>query len=64
MILIADHAQTDVGSARAAGAGAGRGLAVLEPNAEQPELAELAVSPTARAAGIYLLREDGARRAS
>jgi hypothetical protein len=36
---------------------------VLAANAERPDSAELAVSPTARAAGIYLLAE-GRRRAA
>jgi hypothetical protein len=39
----------------------GRRWPVLEPNAQRPELAELAVSPTARAAAVYVLREDGRR---
>jgi Type I phosphodiesterase / nucleotide pyrophosphatase len=58
VILMADHAQTDVGSPVPIAAALGKRWRVLEPNAQRPELAELAVSPTARAAGVYLLRED------
>ena len=61
VILVADHAQTDVGSPVPIAAALGERWAVLEPNAQRPELAELAVSPTARAAGLYLLREDERR---
>jgi hypothetical protein len=61
VILMADHAQTDVERALPLAAGLGEEWTVLEPNAEHPERAELAVSPTARAAGIYALVE-GRRR--
>ena len=61
VILVADHAQTDVGSPVPIAAALSERWAVLEPNAQRPELAELAVSPTARAAGLYLLREDERR---
>jgi type I phosphodiesterase/nucleotide pyrophosphatase len=62
VILVADHAQTDVEAAVPIAAALGERWRVLEPNAESPELAELAVSPTARAAGIYLLREGDRRQ--
>jgi hypothetical protein len=61
VILMADHAQTDVGSEVPLIAALGSDWCVLAPNSERPELAELAVSPTARAAGIYALAE-GRRR--
>jgi Type I phosphodiesterase / nucleotide pyrophosphatase len=61
VILMADHAQTDVEVALPLAAALGERWRVLEPNAQQPEVAEVAVSPTARAAGIYLLREDDRR---
>jgi hypothetical protein len=61
VILMADHAQTDVGQALPIAAGLGEEWRVLEPNADRPDRAELAVSPTARAAGIYTLAE-GHRR--
>jgi Type I phosphodiesterase / nucleotide pyrophosphatase len=59
VILMADHAQTDVDTALPLAQALGEDWRVLAPNAEQRSSAELAVSPTARAAGIYLLAEDG-----
>jgi type I phosphodiesterase/nucleotide pyrophosphatase len=64
VILMADHAQTDVGTALPLAEALGDDWGVLAPNAEQRSSAELAVSPTARAAGIYLLAEDGRRGAT
>jgi predicted AlkP superfamily pyrophosphatase or phosphodiesterase len=61
VILMADHAQTDVETALPLAEALGEEWRVLAANAERPESAELAVSPTARAAGIYLLAEDGRR---
>ena len=61
VILMADHAQTDVDTALPLAQALGEDWRVLAPNAEQRSSAELAVSPTARAAGIYLLAEDGRR---
>jgi Type I phosphodiesterase / nucleotide pyrophosphatase len=61
VILMADHAQTDVRSPVPLAAALGERWRVLEPNAERPELADLAVSPTARAAGLYLLGDDDDR---
>jgi hypothetical protein len=63
VILMADHAQTDVDTALPLAEALGEEWQVLSPNSERPELAELAVSPTARAAGIYALVE-GAKRES
>jgi hypothetical protein len=64
VILMADHAQTDVETAVPLAEALGEEWQVLAANAERPESAELAVSPTARAAGIYLLAEDGRRAAT
>jgi hypothetical protein len=61
VILMADHAQTDVQSEVPLTAALGADWCVLSPNSERPELAELAVSPTARAAGIYALAEERRR---
>jgi hypothetical protein len=61
VILMADHAQTDVVAGLPLAEALGRRWRVLEPNAQRPELAELAVSPTARAAAVYVLREDARR---
>jgi Type I phosphodiesterase / nucleotide pyrophosphatase len=61
VILLADHAQTDVRLALPLAAALGAGWEVLQPNAERPELAELAVSPTGRAGAVYLLRDDERR---
>ena len=61
VILMADHAQTDVDRELPIAAALGAEWHVLAPNSERPELAELAVSPTARAAAVYALAE-GPRR--
>jgi hypothetical protein len=61
MIVLADHAQTAVHSPLPLAEALAAEWRVLQPNSEQPEQAELAVSPTARAAGVYLLQE-GRRR--
>ena len=64
VILMADHAQTDVHTALLLAQALGEEWSVLAANAEPRSSAELAVSPTARAAGIYLLAEDGRRAAT
>jgi Type I phosphodiesterase / nucleotide pyrophosphatase len=64
VILMADHAQTDVHEALPLAELLREEWSVLPANAEPRAPAELAVSPTARAAGIYLLAEDGRRRAA
>ncbi|OLE37784.1 MAG: hypothetical protein AUG48_03680, partial [Actinobacteria bacterium 13_1_20CM_3_68_9] len=64
VILMADHAQTDVHTALPLAQALGEEWSVLAANAEPRSSAELAVSPTARAAGIYLLAEDGRRAAT
>jgi hypothetical protein len=61
VILVADHAQTDVEHEFPLATALGSEWQVLAPNAERPDLAELAVSPTARAAAVYALVE-GRRR--
>jgi predicted AlkP superfamily pyrophosphatase or phosphodiesterase len=61
VILMADHAQTDVDSELPLAAALGGDWQVLAPNSERPEHAELAVSPTGRAAAVYALVE-GSRR--
>ena len=63
VILAADHAQTDVERELPLAAALAEDWPVLAANAERPGAAQLAVSPTARAAGIYLL-EEGERRAA
>ena len=70
VIMLADHAQTDVHSELPIAAALGADWQVLSPNSDRPEQAELAVSPTARAAAVYVLAEpprrelvlEGARR--
>jgi hypothetical protein len=64
VILLADHAQTDVQTELPLAAALAEDWPVLAANAERPGSAQLAVSPTARAAGIYLLEEDERRAAT
>ena len=59
LILTADHAQTPVNRELPIIAELGRRWRVLPPSAENPKDAELAVSPTSRAAHVYLLDEAG-----
>ena len=61
LILVADHAQTDVRHALPIGKALAARWRVLQANGEHPERAELAVSPTARAAGIYALCDPSRR---
>jgi hypothetical protein len=56
VILLADHAQSWVDHPLPLAELLGADWRVLEPNASDPERAELAVSPCARAAGIYVLQ--------
>ena len=60
VILMADHAQTEVTAGFDLAALLGAEWRVLEPNDASPEAAELAVAPTARAGGVYVLA-DGRR---
>jgi hypothetical protein len=55
LILLADHAQTPVHRGLPLAELLGRQWSVLQPSDERPEQAQLAVSPTGRAAHVYLL---------
>ncbi|MBK5220465.1 MAG: alkaline phosphatase family protein [Thermoleophilia bacterium] len=61
VILLADHAQTDVHRGLPLAELLGHEWSVLQPSDDRPELAQLAVSPTGRAAHVYLLPGDGDR---
>ncbi len=57
VIVVADHAQTRVERELSLDRVLGSEWRVLRPNDERPENAELAISPTSRAAGVYVLLE-------
>jgi hypothetical protein len=59
VILVADHAQTDVDRGLPLAELLGREWSVLAPSDDLVEPAQLAVSPTGRAAHVYLLPGDG-----
>jgi Type I phosphodiesterase / nucleotide pyrophosphatase len=61
VILLADHAQTDVHRGLPLAQLLGAEWSVLQPSEERPERAQLAVSPTGRAAHVYLLPGEGER---
>ncbi len=61
VILLADHAQTDVHRGLPLAELLSAEWSVLQPSEERPERAQLAVSPTGRAAHIYLLPGEGER---
>ncbi|HWW66656.1 MAG TPA: alkaline phosphatase family protein [Solirubrobacterales bacterium] len=61
LILLADHAQTPVRRGLPLAELLGREWSVLQPSEDRPELAQLAVSPTGRAAHVYLLPSEGER---
>lgn len=61
VILTGDHAQSEVGAGFDVAGLLGAEWRVLRPNDEEPETAELAVCPTARAGAVYVLA-DGRRR--
>jgi Type I phosphodiesterase / nucleotide pyrophosphatase len=61
MILLADHAQTPVDRGLPLADVLARDWTVLAPSDDKPELAQLAVSPTGRAAHVYLLPGEGER---
>jgi type I phosphodiesterase/nucleotide pyrophosphatase len=61
LILVADHAQTAVSRRLPLAELLGREWVVLAPSDDRPELAQLAVSPTGRAAHVYLLPGEGPR---
>ncbi|MFI5027598.1 MAG: alkaline phosphatase family protein [Solirubrobacterales bacterium] len=60
LIVVADHAQTAVDRGLPLAELLGREWSVLLPSEERPESAQLAVSPTGRAAHVYLLPGEGA----
>jgi len=61
MIVLADHAQTPVDRGLPLADILAREWTVLAPSDDRPELAQLAVSPTGRAAHVYLLPGEGER---
>jgi len=61
LILLGDHAQTPVQRGLPLAELLAREWSVLRPSESQPEQAQLAVSPTGRAAHVYLLPADGDR---
>jgi Type I phosphodiesterase / nucleotide pyrophosphatase len=61
LILLADHAQTAVDRGLPLAELLAREWTVLAPSDDRPELAQLAVSPTGRAAHVYLLPGEGER---
>ncbi len=61
VILLADHAQTPVVRGLPLAELLGREWKVLAPSDDRPEMAQLAVSPTGRAAHVYLLAGEGER---
>jgi hypothetical protein len=56
VLLTADHAQTEVEHALPLAEKLGEDWRVLQPNAQRPEEAEIAVSPTSRAGAVYVLQ--------
>ena len=60
VLLTADHAQTAVEHALPLADVLAEDWAVLQPNTDRPEEAEIAVSPTSRAGAVYIL--DTGRR--
>jgi hypothetical protein len=61
LILVADHAQTPVHRGLPLAELLGHEWSVLQPSDDRPGLAQLAVSPTGRAAHVYLLPGEGER---
>jgi hypothetical protein len=60
LILVADHAQTEVERGLPLADLLAEQWSVLQPSDDRPERSQLAVSPTGRAAHVYLLEcEDG-----
>ncbi len=58
LILVADHGQTPVHRGLPLAELLGHEWSVLQPSDDRPELAQLAVSPTGRAAHVYLLPSE------
>jgi hypothetical protein len=63
VVLTSDHAQTPVEHELDLAEELGEDWRVLQPNSDRPEDAEIAVSPTSRAAAVYLL-DTGGRHAA
>ena len=61
VILVSDHAQTDVHRGLPLAELLATEWSVLQPSDDRPERAQLAVSPTGRAAHVYLLPGNGDR---
>jgi hypothetical protein len=61
VILLADHAQTEVHRGLPLAELLSSEWSVLQPSEERPEHSQLAVSPTGRAAHVYLLPGEGER---
>jgi hypothetical protein len=61
VILLADHSQTAVHRGLPLAELLAAEWSVLQPSEDQPERAQLAVSPTGRAAHVYLLPGEGDR---
>ncbi|MFL5833059.1 MAG: alkaline phosphatase family protein [Solirubrobacterales bacterium] len=61
VILLADHSQTEVHRGLPLAELLSAEWSVLQPSEERPEHSQLAVSPTGRAAHIYLLPGEGPR---
>jgi Type I phosphodiesterase / nucleotide pyrophosphatase len=61
VILVADHAQTAVDRGLPLTEILAAEWSVLQPSDDKPELAQLAVAPTGRAAHVYLLPGEGER---
>ena len=59
VILVADHAHSEVDRGLPLADLLSREWSVLQPSEDRPEQAQLAVSPTGRAAHIYLLPANG-----
>jgi len=58
VILLADHSQTEVHRGLPLAELLGAEWSVLQPSEERPERSQLAVSPTGRAAHVYLLEGE------
>jgi hypothetical protein len=61
VIVVADHAQTPVSRGLPLAELLGREWDVLQPSEDRPAQAQLAVSPSGRAAHVYLLPGEGPR---
>ena len=63
VIVVADHAQSNVSKALPLAEGLGERWKVLQPNVEVDSSHELAVGPSGRGAGVWILREGRERGA-